>query len=256
MNGRPDELQDQEADAERARVLREEIAELRLQVERAAPRAAAAAGAGAQPPAFIVQDRFALRADDGTWELTIEAPTPIFAVVLSADVSVDLLEVQAAAAILSQCKPDPENGRATLATYRCQDSVSRLVIPMRCPEGQPGTLRAFVLPKISPKTSVEVQHRLRPLCLHGERCAAFPPTPSPRRRSTRKSRSKPFGRGAFSDAHIVETPLRLPGLPLAPLCPDLPLPPSLPRSLSPAQRPRPPRRRRAATRLRCATPCA
>lgn len=135
MNGRPDELEDREGDAERARLLREEIAELRMQVERAAPRHAATAGPQ-QGPAFLVNDRFALRADDATWELTIEAPTPIFAVVLCADVPLDLMEVQAAAAILSQCKPDPENGRPTLATYRCQDSVSRLVIPMRCAEGQ------------------------------------------------------------------------------------------------------------------------
>ena len=33
-------------------------------------------------------------------------------------------------------------------------------------EGKSGTLQAFVIPNVSPKTCVAVSHRIRPLCLH------------------------------------------------------------------------------------------
>ena len=33
-------------------------------------------------------------------------------------------------------------------------------------EGKSGTLHAFVIPNISPKTCVSVSHKIRPLCLH------------------------------------------------------------------------------------------
>jgi hypothetical protein len=83
-----------------------------------------------------------------------------------ASVPLQLLDAAASVAILSRCPPDPAVGSATLATYRCQDSTSRLAIKFRAREGQPGSLRAFPIPAVPPKTCRVVEHALRPLCLH------------------------------------------------------------------------------------------
>ncbi|KAF5828117.1 hypothetical protein DUNSADRAFT_18178, partial [Dunaliella salina] len=53
----------------------------------------------------------------------------------------------------------PGCGSSTLATYRCQESTSRLSIKFKLREGVSGTLQAFVIPNISPKVCMGVSHR-------------------------------------------------------------------------------------------------
>jgi hypothetical protein len=50
--------------------------------------------------------------------LVLESSVPMFTVALAASVPLALLDVPSNVAILSRCAPDPENGNATLATYR------------------------------------------------------------------------------------------------------------------------------------------
>lgn len=115
---------------------------------------------------FRVNDKFILNGEDSSYSLVLETPVPIFTVAVHADVPVDLMDVPNNYAILSRSPPDPENGAMCLATYRCQESVNRLEIKIRTIEGQFGTFRAYIIPRLAPKTCQECQYRIKPLCLH------------------------------------------------------------------------------------------
>jgi len=115
---------------------------------------------------FHVNDRFTLNPDTATYTLTLETPVPIFTVAVQSDVPVDLQDVPNNSAILSRSPPDLDNNTMCAATYRCQDSVNRLEIKMRTIEGQFGTFRAYIIPRLSPKTCQECVYRIKPLCLH------------------------------------------------------------------------------------------
>mmetsp|Transcript_38791 Transcript_38791/g.74315 ORF Transcript_38791/g.74315 Transcript_38791/m.74315 type:complete len:719 (+) Transcript_38791:332-2488(+) len=114
---------------------------------------------------FQVNDRFSLDPQDATYVLSIETPVPIFTVAVQSDVPVELLETESNVAILSTSPMDPENGNFCLATYRCQDSSNRIEIKMRVVEGHYGTVQAFIIPRLSPKTSQICSYHVRPLCL-------------------------------------------------------------------------------------------
>ncbi|GAX76228.1 hypothetical protein CEUSTIGMA_g3672.t1 [Chlamydomonas eustigma] len=115
---------------------------------------------------FTVQDRCYLEADEACYVLSLESAMPIFAAAIQCNITLQLLDVPSNVAIMSRSPPDPENGNLTLATYRCQDSTSRLSVKFKVREGTGGILQAFVIPNISPKTCVSVSHKIRPLCLH------------------------------------------------------------------------------------------
>jgi len=114
---------------------------------------------------FHVNDKFCLDPHDGSYALTIESPMPIFTIAVQSDVPVELLETEANVAIMSQSPPDPENGNFCLATYRCQETSNRIEIKMRAVEGHFGTVQAFVIPRVAPKTSQICSYRIKPLCL-------------------------------------------------------------------------------------------
>ena len=90
----------------------------------------------------------------------------MFAVSIQSNVPLDLLDVRDNAAICSRSMPDPQNGIFALATYRLQESTNRVDIKMRAIEGQAGQVRAYVVPRQSPKTCQERVYEIKPLCLH------------------------------------------------------------------------------------------
>lgn len=59
-----------------------------------------------------------------------------------------------------------QNGNELLATYRCQDNTNRLEIKIRTVEGQHGTLNAYVIPKVQPKSCQKAIFQVKPLSLH------------------------------------------------------------------------------------------
>lgn len=114
---------------------------------------------------FFVNDKFVLDPRDGTYVMSIESPMPIFTIAIQSDVPVELLETDSNVAILSQSPVDPDNGNFCLATYRCQEASNRIEVKMRAVEGHYGTVQAFVLPRVAPKTCQICSYRIRPLCL-------------------------------------------------------------------------------------------
>eukprot|EP00892_Ulva_mutabilis_P000350 jgi/Ulvmu1/10315/UM060_0117.1 len=107
-----------------------------------------------------------LDAARAVYELSLEATVPIFCVGVLASVDVTFLETPSSAAILTVCDPAPGSSAVKLATYRCHDSMSRVVVLMRIPEGQAGTVSAYVVPRAAPKTSAAVTHSVHALCMH------------------------------------------------------------------------------------------
>ena len=113
-----------------------------------------------------VLDKFQLDPESACYKLSLEAPSAMFAVSIHSNVPLDLLDVKDNAAICSRSMPDPQNGTFALATYRVQEATNRLDIKMRAIEGQAGQVRAYVVPRQSPKTCQERVFEIKPLCLH------------------------------------------------------------------------------------------
>ena len=143
---------------------------------------------------FQVNDRMTMN-DDATCTLVIETPMPMAAVALKADVDVTLVEdktqqVRAArasgVAVLSihaplltvahvhvraqaivSCTPcDAGSPNHLLATFRMQDSQSRLHLRLRVAEGKGGTISAHVIPRRPPMNGDICVYKIKPLCLH------------------------------------------------------------------------------------------
>lgn len=113
-----------------------------------------------------ILDKFQLDPETACYTLSLEAPSAMFAVAIHSNVPLDLLDVKDNAAICSRSLPDPQNGVFALATYRLQESTNRVDIKMRAIEGQAGKVRAYVMPRQSPKTCQECVYEIKPLCLH------------------------------------------------------------------------------------------
>ena len=113
-----------------------------------------------------ILDKFQLDPESACYKLSLEAPSAMFAVSIHSNVPLDLLDVKDNAAICSRSMPDPQNGTFALATYRMQESTNRMDIKMRAIEGQAGQVRAYVVPRQSPKTCQERVYDIKPLCLH------------------------------------------------------------------------------------------
>ncbi|KAF6035090.1 BBS7 [Bugula neritina] len=58
------------------------------------------------------------------------------------------------------------SGNFLLATYRCQANTTRLDLKIRTIEGQHGNLRAYVTPRVQPKTCQMRLYQIKPLSLH------------------------------------------------------------------------------------------
>ncbi|CAL8240411.1 unnamed protein product, partial [Gadus morhua 'NCC'] len=100
--------------------------------------------------------------------LTLEVQTAIDNLLLQSDVPIDLLDVDKNSAVVSfsECDSEQPNGNFLLATYRCQANTTRLELKVRSIEGQYGTLRAYVTPRLQPKTCQLRQYPIKPLSLH------------------------------------------------------------------------------------------
>eukprot|EP00906_Rhabdomonas_costata_P037409 RCo052665 len=114
---------------------------------------------------YKLKDKFILDAS-ATWILTIELDCPIDVVALQCDVDVELLDVDNSSAIISRTKPEKDCPSKLLASYRNTESTNRVEIRIRSVEGQSGTLQAFVIPTLTPKTAQMASYQIRPLSLH------------------------------------------------------------------------------------------
>eukprot|EP00741_Cyanophora_paradoxa_P006490 tig00001003_g6283.t1 len=124
-------------------------------------------------PAFKVNDKFVLSGEDASYTLTIEIQTPIDVVALQSEAAIDLLDMDTSVAIVSRTPPEPESGSRLLATFRCQEAVSRLEIKLRSTEGHHGPLQVYVMPRVTPKSCTLLSYSIKPLSLH-QRVAELP----------------------------------------------------------------------------------
>eukprot|EP01065_Artemidia_motanka_P052516 TRINITY_DN9507_c0_g1_i1.p1 TRINITY_DN9507_c0_g1~~TRINITY_DN9507_c0_g1_i1.p1 ORF type:complete len:765 (+),score=330.61 TRINITY_DN9507_c0_g1_i1:74-2296(+) len=113
-----------------------------------------------------IKDKFVLDSA-AAWTLTIEADAPIDSVALQSDVDIELLDTDSSTCIVSTSKPSEGDKKTKLlACYRCTESTTRLEMKVRTVEGQYGTLRAFIIPFLSPKTCQLCTYDIKPLSLH------------------------------------------------------------------------------------------
>ncbi|KAI6233568.1 hypothetical protein M3Y99_00892200 [Aphelenchoides fujianensis] len=115
---------------------------------------------------FQINDRFVLNKDLACYTLSIELTIAIEYIFLQSDVNVELLDVEKNSAVISITPPDPQNENNLLAVYRCQADITRMEIRIRSIEGQFGTLRAFVVPRLQLKTCQVRSYPIKPLALH------------------------------------------------------------------------------------------
>ncbi|KAF7632394.1 hypothetical protein Mgra_00008176 [Meloidogyne graminicola] len=91
---------------------------------------------------------------------------PIDYVLLQSDVKVDLLDVERNSAVISITEPENGSGNALLAVYRCQADITRMEMRIRSIEGQFGTLRLYIVPRLVPLTCKVRSYSIKPLALH------------------------------------------------------------------------------------------
>ncbi|XP_048365921.1 Bardet-Biedl syndrome 7 protein [Sphaerodactylus townsendi] len=118
-------------------------------------------------PTFSINDKFTLNRDDASYSLVLEVQAAIDTVLLQCDVPIDLKDVDKNSAVVSvvDCESEP-NGNFLLATYRCQANTTRLELKILSIEGRYGTLQAYVIPRVQPKTCQVQQYQIKPLSLH------------------------------------------------------------------------------------------
>jgi len=149
----------------RIRGLRVEIDKLRKEVDAKKQKfSSVSTQAIAVSTRFRVKEKFVLLPDEACHALSLEIEMPLDCIALQCDAPIQLLDPGPAVPSLSP--PDPENNCQFLATLRIQDPISRLEIKLRITEGQVGTLIAYVIPRIAPKTAQSVSFPVKPLALH------------------------------------------------------------------------------------------
>ncbi|XP_067943832.1 Bardet-Biedl syndrome 7 protein homolog isoform X2 [Watersipora subatra] len=117
-------------------------------------------------PGFHINNKFVLNRDDASYSLSLEVQMSIDHVLIQSDVPVDLLDIDKNSAVISFSSCEPEQGNFLLATYRCQANTTRLEVKIRTIEGQYGKLRAYLTPRIQPKTCLLTTYCIKPLSLH------------------------------------------------------------------------------------------
>ncbi|KAI6213926.1 hypothetical protein M3Y94_00209100 [Aphelenchoides besseyi] len=115
---------------------------------------------------FQINDRFVLNKDLACYTLSIELTISIEYIFLQSDVNVELMDVERNSAVISVTPPDPENENQLLAVYRCQADITRMEMRIRSIEGQFGTLRAYIVPRLQLKTCQVRTYPIKPLALH------------------------------------------------------------------------------------------
>jgi len=128
---------------------------------------------GGQPKELIatkntlrLKQSFMLDAEDACYQLTVEIESPIDVVVLQSTAAVDLVDVDSNVAIVSKTPQPADSSTKLLATFRCQEPTRRMQLKVRTSEGERGALLAYVVPQVSPKTSMVVKHHIKTLSLH------------------------------------------------------------------------------------------
>jgi Bardet-Biedl syndrome 7 protein len=105
-----------------------------------------------------------LAADDATYILSLELPSPIENILLQSDIALEILDVDGNTAVVS--KSDNNDGSLLLCCYRCQVNTNRIDLKFRTIEGQHGKLRVYITPNITPKCCQLRTYAIRPLSLH------------------------------------------------------------------------------------------
>lgn len=108
-----------------------------------------------------------MSADDATYTLSIELPSPIENILVQSDVTaLEMLDVESNSAVVSKSDCDKNDGNVLLYCYRCQVNTNRVDLKFRTVEGQHGTLRIYVTPNIQPKCCQLKTYAIHPLSLH------------------------------------------------------------------------------------------
>ncbi|XP_035704623.1 Bardet-Biedl syndrome 7 protein homolog [Folsomia candida] len=117
-------------------------------------------------PFFKVNDKMVLNREDASYLLTIEVESPIDTILIQSDVPIDLLDVERNSAVVSYSECEPDSGNFLLVTFRCQANTTRIEVRLRTIEGQHGTVRAYVTPRILPKCCQVRTFSVKSLSLH------------------------------------------------------------------------------------------
>ncbi len=116
---------------------------------------------------FKLKQSFQLLPAEACYLLTLEIDIPLDCITLQSNIPIMLLDVDANRAMVSRTDRDEKQGNELLATYRVHaESTNRLEIKIRTVEGQHGSLNAYVIPKLQPKTCQRAELRIKPLSLH------------------------------------------------------------------------------------------
>ena len=137
---------------------------------------------------FHVKHSFKLLPDEACYLLSIELDIPLDCVMLQSNIPVMLLDVEGNRAMLSRTERDEKNNNELLACYRIQaggagsgtgggggadaggagegSGSNRIELKIRTVEGQHGTLLAYLIPKLQPKTCQRLELKIKPLSLH------------------------------------------------------------------------------------------
>ncbi|EGD79408.1 hypothetical protein PTSG_09820 [Salpingoeca rosetta] len=116
-------------------------------------------------PDIDILCNFELRSQLASYLLSIETSVSIDFVLLQSNVPLDLLDVSHSKAVASFTSGGSD-GSAVLATYRCEDGITKLDVRLRSIEGQHGTLNVFVVPRTKPKIAHRRELPIRALALH------------------------------------------------------------------------------------------
>ncbi len=153
--------------------LNKELDELKKKLEK--EKAKFQSGATKEQPKELIatkntmrlKESFMLDGEDACYQLTVEIESAIDCVVLQSTAQVELVDIDSNVAIVSKT-PVSEASKSSkmLATFRCQEPTRRMQIKVRTTEGQNGKLTAFVVPQVSPKTSMSIKHSIKTLSLH------------------------------------------------------------------------------------------
>jgi len=146
--------------------LRAEIEALRQQLDEAKMRMARAnTEVIAAEKLFPVKSSLKLLPQEACFQLSLEAPMPLELVVLQSQAPLHVMDLEGNAAVMVEEPRDHPNEQSVM-TFRCHEASNRLQLKIRTLEGYSGALKAFVIPKITPKTCQEVTFSVKSLSLH------------------------------------------------------------------------------------------
>jgi len=117
---------------------------------------------------FKVKSSFKLLPQEACYLLSLEIQMPIELVTLQSDVPIMLLDIDESTAVFSRTQCADKDSSQLLATYRQQEPTNRMEIKIRTVEGQHGTLSAYIIPKLTPKTCQRVAFPIKALSLHSK----------------------------------------------------------------------------------------